>query len=308
MRILLIFILILANNALFAQVLDIDNTYKSSLYFSIGTTINWRYYNVTESNFRHSLKDYCIFKMKQINHNIYHPFTTNFPDSIRLNTLKIDTNYYALKLDNKENKLFKINSFNLKCGYEASGKTWIRFDVPNNIKFNWNDGWQDLFILSENPDELKQIELINPKQISNIAIREKIIVLLSQFLTTNIDIFEQQITYLYLKDNNLALKDLLVNFENIFKLDFLSLNENNVLVLGEFIGSRPYRFLALINLENENVDFHQHRILNSIFNFEKELFIFSKSYGPNTGANCYNVDIVGKDGLKPIFRDGSFSM
>ncbi len=304
MRILLIIILILANNTLFAQVLDIDNTYESKLYFSIGTTINWRYYNVPESNFRHSLKDYCIFKMKQINHDIWMPFTTDFPDSIRLNTLKIDTNYYALKLDNKENKLFKINSFNLKCGYEASNKTWIRFDVPDTLNKEWND----FYILSENRKSLDQIEVINPEQISDQTLGKKMTDLMKNYFENNIDIFEKQITYLYLKNNNLDLRELLVDFESLFKLEFLSLKENNVLVLGEFIGSRPYRFLALINLENENVDFHQHRIFNGIFNFEDELFIFSKSYGPNTGANCYNIDIVKKDGLKPVFRDGSFSM
>lgn len=308
MRILLIIILILANNVLFAQVLDIDNTFESKLYFSIGTTINWRYYNVPESNFRHSLKDYCIFKMEQINHDIWMPFTTDFPDSIRLSTLKIETHYYAMKFDLNEKKIYKINSFNLKCGYVASDKTWIRFDVPDNIDFNWNNGWQDLFILSENKDDLKNLELIDPQQISNNQLRKKMTDTMKNYFENNIKIFEQQITYLYLKDNNLNLIKLLADFENIFQLDFLSLKENNVIVLGEFIGSRPYRFLALINLENENVDFHQHRIFNGIFNFEDELFIFSKSYGPNTGANCYNIDIVKKDGLKPVFRDNSFSM
>ncbi len=196
MKTLIIIILILANCALSSQVLDIDNFYESKLFFSIGGFVNWKYYGDVEiNNYSKELRDYYKRKIEK-------PFPVTYiklPDFLKSNEIKINENMYALKMDFKKQFAPFIINNDFTISMWGNGDIKIKFDIPDTLNKKWND----FFILSENRKYLDQIEIINPEQISDQTLRKKMTDLMKTYFENNINIFEKQITYLYLKDNNL---------------------------------------------------------------------------------------------------------
>ena len=284
-----------------------DNTLvlgDSKLYFSIGSTINSKYYTKEYSGYTKTLKSYHFKKNEELGNKIPPSFIKiSLPDSLVGDNLKIKKGFYATKVDTILSAPFVIKNFELDywCG---NGRTIIDFTVPDSL--NHND--QNLFIMAKSDESLKNIIPFNPKVCTDSKTSSVILEFIYDFFYKNRDELKRQLSYEYSIDDSLSIDELKKIMPMLYDFSIFEIERNCYLTVGYSKWYIYPRFFALVFPNERKVELKINSRLFRSFKINDDYFFYCQSFIPFTGAQIYSIYLFKEGKLKRIFSEGAFAM